>query len=87
LKKYEKLPFFTKKQYCHFQTFLPKICHIFCQASGSPEPLPSLEGSRSKLVLSVAAFLDALSGNPIEIFTRFVVFEGERQIAPWLSVV
>jgi len=43
-----------------------------------------------KLVVSVAAFLDALSGSPIEICTSFVVFDGEQkfaQIDPWLPEV
>jgi len=42
------------------------------------------------MVLSVAAFLDALSSSPIEICTSFVVFDGEQkfaQIDPWLLVV
>ena len=37
--------------------------------------------SRRKLVLSVAAFLNHLSGSLVEICTSFVVFDGERQFA------
>jgi len=43
-----------------------------------------------KLFLSVATFLDALSGIPVKICTRFLVFDGEQKFAqldPWLPEV